>query len=403
MRAIRGSARVAVALTCALAIQWSCLRIRADRFFREDTPQSIRRAIELIPDDPQYYIRLSQLDDIHSVALLERALRHAPFQASAAIELGLRAESTGDYSRSEKLLLQAFEVDRTYVPRWTLANFYFRRKNLPAFWNWARRAAEMPADDIGALFELCWRVTPDGESIARVILTGDPSALRQYLVFLLAKNETRIAAGVARQLIERGGPRLDRTLLLSLVDRLIAQNERALAYALWRFLDDRRWIVADRSLPNNPNFARPPLPVAFDWRFPSVDGLHSSPGPSGLEVEFSGKQPERCLIAEQTVLLPAGQYTFVSRYRTVGISPETGLGWRLSGLHSGLALSKSLDLSSEKFTEQETRFSVEGGDVMVSLQLEYRRAIGTTRISGILVVTSTAIRADPAHDLSKMR
>jgi hypothetical protein len=109
------------------------------------------------------------------------------------------------------------------------------------------------------------------------------------------------------------------------------------------------------------------------------------------------------VIAEQTVLLPAGQYTFVSRYRTAGIFPETGLGWRLSGLHSGLALSKSRNLSSEKFTEQETRFSVEGRDALVRLELEYRRAIGTPRISGVLVVSSTTIRGVSTDDLSKLR
>ena len=78
--------------------------------------------------------------------MLETALKLDRYNAQAAIELALQDESEGNYSEAEKLLLGAFTVDRTYVPRWTLANFYFRRNNLPAFWTWARRnGAQSPS------------------------------------------------------------------------------------------------------------------------------------------------------------------------------------------------------------------------------------------------------------------
>ena len=58
---------------------------------------------------------------------------------------------------------------------------------MPKFWAWARRAAETPADDMEALFELCWRVSPDPERISAAILDEKPEMTRQDVGFLLER------------------------------------------------------------------------------------------------------------------------------------------------------------------------------------------------------------------------
>ena len=377
-----------VVLTCAFAGWLSYRQLRADQLFRQDNVPSLEHAIHLSPDDARYYIRLAQLDEGHSAGLLETALRVAPFNSPAAIELGLRAELAGNYTLAEKHLLYAFDIDRTYTPRWTLANFYLRRGTWPLFWRWARSAAEMPADNISGLLQLCWRINPDADYIARALLNSNPSTTRQYLAFLLSKNEVTAAAGVASQLIAHGDPLNDRALLLSLLDHFILRNDGATATNLWHALIAHRWIVADPSFPNNAAFAREPLPGGFDWRLPSIDGVHTSTGPSGLEVEFSGKQAEATMIAEQTVPLAAGSYDFVCRYRTADIPPGSGLHWSVSAGD----LVKSLELSSDGLTEQRLPFMLTGEPSLVRLQLTYTRVLGTARVSGILVTSSVAIR-----------
>jgi tetratricopeptide (TPR) repeat protein len=153
--------RIILAGACVVGILQSVKLAAGDVMFRRDTESSIRSAIGLVPDAPKYYMRLAQLDENDSQRMLEAALRLNPYNAQGTIELALRYEAEGDYSRAENMFLQAFVVDKTYLPRWSLANFYLRRNDLPAFWMWVRKAAEMPADDIGSLFELCWRVSPD--------------------------------------------------------------------------------------------------------------------------------------------------------------------------------------------------------------------------------------------------
>jgi len=183
--------------------------------------------------------------------------------------------------------------------------------------------------------------------------------------------------------------------MFSVIDRMIATKDGNEAKALWNVLIEKHWVVADLGVPNNPNFARDPLPVGFDWALPSDSGLRSWPGPSGLETEFSGRQPEVCTIAEQTVVLAPGDYDMEYSYRTDGIPPETGLRWQIIAAGSETVLAESPDLSSDTLNHAKVAFFVQAETSLVHLRLQYRRTLGTTRISGTLVIPSIEIHARP--------
>src|ERR1039458_3602316 len=153
-RAVGDALRIIIAGACCFGIWYSWTLARADYLFQKDTEESVRSAIRLVPDGWEYYMRLAQFDRGHARELLDTALRLNRYDAQADIELGLQYEAEEDYGRAEKQLLEAYEVDHTYLPRWSLANYYFRRDNMLAFWAWARRATAMPAEDIGSPSEL---------------------------------------------------------------------------------------------------------------------------------------------------------------------------------------------------------------------------------------------------------
>lgn len=391
---VAASVRIFVAFVCCLGIWFSWKAERADSLFRQDSVESLRAAIKLVPDGWQYYMRLAQLDRDHAHNLLETALNLDRYNAQAAIELALQDESEGNYSESEKLLLGAFAVDRTYVPRWTLANYYFRRDNLPAFWKWARKAAEMPSEDMGPLFELCWRVTPDATEIAKAVLNDDPVAIRQYLGFLMDKDQMDALGTVAPRLVQAGNPETDRTFLLGTINRLVAANDGSAAEGVWKSMVQRGWVSSDASLPNNGEFNRVPLAVAFDWNLLEYPGLHSWPGSSGLETEFSGEEPETCTIAEQYITLAPGSYTLSYSYRTTGIAPGTGIHWQIVDGKGTAVVAESEALSSEVQARANWTFSVPEGLPLQRLRLAYQRTLGTPRVSGILLVLSSKIQAN---------
>lgn len=385
--------RILIAGVCCLGIWYSVKFAHADYLFRQDTEASVRAAIRQVPDNGVYYMRLAQFDQEHGREMLATALRLDRYNAQANIELGLQYEADGDYAKAEKLLLDAYEVDHTYLPRWSLANFYLRRDNMPAFWTWARSAAEMPADDIGLLFELCWQVSPDPEKIATAVLNENPALLRQYISYLLTKDQAPAASLVAQRLMRSGDAETDRSLLFSVINRLVATNEASAANTLWHLLMDWHWAVADATQPNNAGFRRKPLPVSFDWALPEYTGLHSWPGPSGLEVEFSGSQPENCIVAEQAVVLGPGNYTLEYSYHTTDISPDTGIRWQIVDAQSNTVLAESPYLSSNELKHMEIAFTVPPGVSLLRLRLGYKRAIGTTRITGTLGMESAHIQS----------
>jgi hypothetical protein len=387
--------RLIVAVVCCLGV-WNSLRLaEGDYFFRQDTEASIQKAIRYVPDGWPYYMRLAQLDRDNSAQLLKSTLRLNEYDAQANVELGLRYEADGDSAAAERQLLQAYGVDHTYLPRWSLAGFYFRQGNMPEFWKWARSAADMPSDDIGALLDLCWRVEPDPSRITSAISNQKPEFLRQYVNFLLTKDQPRAATGAAQSLIRSGDTKSDLPFMFAVLNSLVTANEPSAAYDLWHQLMQNQWITADWTMPNNAAFQRIPLPVSLDWSFPEYQGLHSWPGPSGLETEIVGNQPEDCIIAEQSIILAPGTYSLIFDYKTTGISPYSGIRWQLLDLKSKETLAESGDLSSEQLKREELGFTVMPGSSLLALQLRYHRRLGTVRVAGMLNVEKVQIQVRP--------
>jgi hypothetical protein len=385
--------RLAVIGACGWGIWNSWSFARADCLFRQDTEASIRQAISASPDAWAYYMRLAEFEPADAQQLLMTAVRLNPYNAQAEIELGLQNEAQGEFGKAEQNFLRAFAVDHTFLPRWSLASFYFRRGNMVAFWTWARSAAEMPSDSTGPLFALCWRVSPDANEITRRILNDNPKFLGQYLEFLLSKGQAFSAAGIAIRLVQHGDPKTDLPRMFSAINQLITDKDGDPAKAIWTALAAKHWVVGDAGSPNNPKFARDPLPVQFDWTLPSNSGVQSVPGPSGLETEFSGVEPDQCEIAEQAAVVGPGNYELEFSYRTQGIAPGTGLHWQIVGADSPKPLAESSDLSSEALTHAMMTFSIPPNISVIHLRLIYERALGTPPISGSLVIVSVQIHS----------
>jgi hypothetical protein len=392
---IASSIRLLIVSACLLGIWESVKFARSDELYWQGTPESVREAIRLERDCWWCYARLARLDGNDAEELLQTSLRINAYDSEAAIDLGLRYEADGDYRRAEQFLLQAFAVDQTYAPRFSLANFYFRHDNLSAFWTWSRRATEMPANDMGALFALCWHIAPDAKAIEANILDKDPAVIRQFVDFLVAKGQSPAAVHPAEDLIHLGSQEADRDRIYSLIDRLVTANDSTDANALWRELMRQRWVPVDGLIPYNHDFAHDPLPTYFDWTLSMYQGLHSWPGPSGLVVEFNGDEPENCPIADETIFLLPGKYRLDSSYRTEKIPANSGIRWQIVEPGSEAVVAQSPSLSGDEPGLVTMPFSVAADQRFLHLQLVYKRELGMTRTAGILVVTSVKIQVLP--------
>lgn len=383
----------------AAAAAWSVRLGLADYWFQQETIMGTVKAIALTPDQAACYVRLALLSDddpARATEALKRAVVLNPSDARSWIELGLRFEVNGENGMAEKCMLRAAEVDKKYLPRWTLANYYFRRNDIARFWFWAKAAAEMIYGDPLPMFRLCARITEDGNLIDRLdIRKTDVRA--SYLSYLLGQGRIDLIARSSRQLLD-ANRESDVRLLLTSCDRLLDGDRVDEALGIWNRLARAHripFLAAAESAITNGNFAVAPTSLGFDWRLPSVDGISAAreENDGGLRLTFSGRQPEQCESLAQFVPVRENTpYELRFRYRTSGVTAGTGLGWRITDSSGARMLTEPEGLSSDSEAKARLSFATPAGCRLVRLALVYRRVPGTTRIEGFIVLRQIALK-----------
>lgn len=382
---------------------WSIRTGWADYRMRQETIGGTEGAIALTPDQAEYYARLAWLvsddDPRQAKAALRRAVALNPWDARSWIELGLRAEAEGDDTTSKQCLLRAADADRKFLPRWTLANYYFRHDDLAMFWFWAKNAAAMVYGDAQPMFQLCGRVEEDGKLIDRLEIRN-PEVRAGYLSYLLGKNRMDLIGPAVHRLLEENR-QADVPLLLAACERLLEARRVPEAAEVWNRLAEvgrvpfRTPAGEGEQLAVNGSFRVPPTSRGFDWRLPVVEGIGVSreEEPQGLRVTFSGREPQDCEALVQLVPLQGKtQYELRFDYRTRGIASGAGLAWRIADASGGTVLKEGQSLASDADAEGRMSFETPAGCRLVRLALTYRRTPGTTRMDGYLVLRNVALK-----------
>ncbi len=370
----------------AAAAYWSARLAWADHLYHADTLAALRRAVALDPGNARYRAWLAELEEHDGrdpTAALEAAARLNPRDSTIWIRLGLRAETARDFPTAERDLLEAARVDRQFDPRSTLMNYSFRRGDAAPFWRWSREAFAISYGDLTPLFQLCWRMTSDPETVRAALPSRHP-LLGRYLSFLLAEGRLDAAAPVARDFLAQAGAP-DTGILLAWCDRLLEARRAAEAVDAWNALCARRLVPYPPLAPargvslTNGSFAGVPLLRGFDWRIPSnpeitVEHMDSPPG---LKFSLSGKEPERCeLLAQFVPLVPGRKYRLRYQLETTDIPPDSGLHWEVD-------VGQVPDLPSD--------FLFSAPSPLVRLALVYERREGTARIQGSLALRNLAL------------
>jgi tetratricopeptide (TPR) repeat protein len=388
---------------------WSARLGWADYWSRQDTVAGTEKALAAMPDQAEYHVRLAALladeNPRRAVEELRRAVSLNPLDAQSWIELGLRAERSGDSAGAERCLLRAAEADRKYLPRWTLMAFYLRRNDLDSFWSWARAAAGMVYGDPTPLFRLCGRVSEDGQLIERLEI-HDPDVMAGYLSYLLREKHVALIGPATRRILEQNR-QVDVPPLLEACDRLIEANRSDEAMEIWNRLGRAGRIPFATPRPSegiltNGRFAVPPTSRGFDWRLPGSEGISAAreENPPGLRLTFSARLAEYAEALAQFAPAQEGTgYQLRFRYRTSGIAPGTGLAWRITDL-SGASLGVGKSLSSDQEIEDGVTFRTPSGCRIVRVALVYQRSPGTTRIEGFLILRNVVLEpaAQPPSD-----
>jgi tetratricopeptide (TPR) repeat protein len=363
----------------AIAAVYSIRLALADAAFRGRTPQSVARALEILPDHGGYLLfRAQQMDynGENSTALLERAAQLNPLSAAPRIRLGLAAEARAEVSEAEKWLLDAARVDRQFEPRWTLANFYFRRERPAEFWKWIRAALDVSYGDRRLAFDLCWRMTQNAQELLGQAIPDRHDVLAAYLYYVMDLHH-EAAAPVALKLAQLHD-RSDLPQLETACDLLIDAGKFAEARDLWQRMGHSQSRLID-----NGDFAAVPSGHGFDWRLATAGGVTDVPLPSSYRIRFSGTQPESTELMRQFVLLqPGNVYSLRWEARTQGFASPSGIVWNAGVTHGTLEPAQDWRGGSMDF-KAETE--------LVPITLVYRRPTGQARAEGSVEIRTVSL------------
>lgn len=376
-------------------------------------PENLTRAVGLEPDNPKYRLLAARQKELTTGAdAAERELRLAlqfnPRSAQALMDLALDVETAGRKEEAERLLLQAVELDKTFKPAWTLANFYFRGNSMEKMWPFMGKAIDITTKpgleyfdlDLNPVFDLCWQA----ENAHRHILGILPArhvVHRLYFIYLVLHGHTAEAGEVFEAALQAADPKSDgdRGIFARYADLIFQSGKQGEAARIWNRLCEKGLLHSKPLHPEraegiaDPNFTVPFEPAPFGWWSPSREITGTTYAPGSVWFEFQGQQPEALdLLIKQLAVLPDKDY-----FLTWNAAPER---MNIAPLSAGLGLlftinGKPLPVQCSPFlAPQQTRgckFHVPGGVESVQMHVVYQRQPGTVRLRGTLQVSGFAL------------
>lgn len=395
-------ARLALIAVLLAGIAWNVRAAISDQFASTNHPASLRAAMRLDAQNPVYPAELAwelQVADPGTAEdLFNRAVRLNPYDAGSWINLGLIDEQQGHLAQAEAHLLRAAAVDVTWMPSWSLANFYFRHQRWGAFWSWAQRAAQMVPDDATPLLRLAWYAAPNETEIQNRLGIQRPDVQRQFLSFLIAQGDAAAVAEWGNRAVALGASASGEDVL-SACEWLIEQKRPDLALPLWNGLAARHQIPFPALNPGagdaitNGSFSRQPLSRGFDWRLANPGGVSTSldADPPALGFEFSGREAESILLLSQVVpVVPERAYTLSIESASSDVSPGSGLELLVADRESGMLLARAPGFAGLGQRSQ-TCFTTPQGASFLLVTLHYQRQPGTVPLEGRVAVRKISL------------
>jgi hypothetical protein len=302
------------------------------------------------------------------------------YDSARWIGSGLDHERRGDFSAAQSDLLRAATVDAEFQPRWTLANFYFRRNDNLQFWFWARKALSVGSRDLGALFDLCWKSAKSDREIWEKAMPNSKEVWHEYLYYLMSTGRWPEGANTATRIADIANL-ADKTTLLNFCDLALAHGEVAGAHAVWSAMCHRQILpFAPSEILSNGDFRTTPSGRGFDWRLPAP-ALANAFRSGEISFILNGfEQAHEVLLTQTLALQENREYRLAFEFTTTGVGKNSGVHW-LAGASTGS------HLCSPGWTRGVFDFT---GQAAV-LELDYDRAAGSTLAEGTVAIRNASI------------
>jgi len=380
---------------------YSGILTRASYLFKQDTATSVPEAVKLVSYNAEYVARLASWKEDQRAALLKRAVELNPFDYESLIQLGLATEITqADPKTAETYFLRAAAVNHMYLPKWTLAGYYFRRQNASEFFRWANETLKITPYAGDPVFTQMWLMSQDPPRLSAAI-PDRARTLVQYTWFLSNSKQFTAIPPIVQRLVRVVGDDDPRAwgrddLIASSLDNVLASGDMNSGLQIWTTLRDGRWILqgvpgADHPLTNG-DFRLPFYKHGFDWAPAETAAIHIQQfvNEPSIDIGLSGDEPEHCELLRQYVAVEPGfLYRMQWKVEAQGIPAGSGLAWHLRPANGDAAIDAT---SSDLLNSPQTWEFVAPPNVSgFVLTLEYNRALGHVRPTGHATLRSVTM------------
>jgi hypothetical protein len=369
------------------------------------------RICGLDPANAECAARLAIMAEQYGVTsskLWAKALELNPYDSSLMTQAALAYETSSDPARAERTYLEAARLSQTWLPRWSLANYYYRQNRPRDVAKWARLALERGHGDRFPLYSLCRSAGFTYPEILKGVLPqGHVPSIESFMVFLRSQPGSSEALGTlttaGMQLLELVGPSpppnpgVDQ--LAYAVDHLIRQGEPERAHRIWQGMKSHRLLPPEfgpgAGVLTDAGFSGVQMAApAFAWEMAKVEGVEVLAGtpPGGVKIELSGGQPEALVVLSQCVRLSG-----FTRWVLTFESSESGdqpagqhFRWRLEDLisHKELAPVSVQGAGGGQWEKSRLVWEVSPGLAFYRLRLNYQRPLGSSRMTGEVRIRS---------------
>jgi hypothetical protein len=318
--------RVALLLVWLLAGVYAWLAIRvyqAHRFSGRRDQASLRRAIQLQPQDASNYDLLGQYfmwdaQDAPAASLqFQQAVRLSPYTSLYWLHLAESENNLGEDSEQARAIKKAIAVDPT-TPQiaWDAANFFLvQGKTDEALDQLAVVVRNDPFMAETAL-EMSWRAMEKVDPILRR-LPPNPETYLKFIKLLVGRQQWAAADHVWISMLQLNRD-FDPRSALFYVDALLANQNVSGAHNVWQQIADRssslKPYVSPDNLVVNAGFDHEFLNAAFDWHYSArpgaavmLDSTQTHQSIESLLVTYSGSN-EDAGISQYIPVTPNVQY-----------------------------------------------------------------------------------------------
>lgn len=394
--------RALLIIVCVFLTAWSVRMAAADLRAQRNGIEGIEAAIKLEPGDSVLLARaaLMKNDGGDLSPAVDRDFRHAaeadPLNADLPMALGLREEFRGDMAGAERDLVRATEIDHTFKPAWTLANFYVRNNQADKSWPLIRRALNLNplAFDPTPVFDLCWNQTNDSKKILDLMPASGVVPL-QYLYYLGIRKRFDAAMEYWPHAFAAADPADPGhvEVLNAFTESLIQADRTANAVQVWNQLIDRGIVASGKLDPAagvsiaNPDFSFPLNERGFSWRATHDAGVSVSATASSLRFEFDGNEAESILLLSTVApLVPGREYRAVWKTDASHLSSPRDAGFLLQIVQEPGNVASECQPILESGDSGVCRFTSRPDAASAHINFLYKRALGTTRVQGAIEI-----------------